>query len=36
MYQYSVRMYPCDHTEDNDTLYSVNGISLTDIYIHSY
>ena len=36
MYQYIVRMYPYDHTEDNDTSSSDLGISLTDIYIHSY
>ena len=36
MYQYIVRMYPYDHTEDNDAEFSVLDISLTDIYIHSY
>ena len=35
MYQYIVRMSPYDHTEGNDTEFSLLDISLTDIYIHS-
>ena len=29
-----MRMYPYDHTDDNDTVYLVHNITLTDIYTY--